>query len=280
MTWDDFDRWTPVSLRGAAAQLTASGLLSEPEASVRVAEQLAEQLPDGIATPLHRLWTVRSSGAGGSTVGHLWMRIGPSADVVEAFVLDIEVLPELRGRGWGRSAMLAAEQAARDAGASVVRLNVFAHNAAGVRLYESLGYVVVGATLLRRLDGRPPTAPPGPAPQRPVTLRPVDTEQYAGSGPRLWRAVDGTEAVAEVWLRLVRRSDGRHAIVQELRLHHPDRLPAVVVAVEQLCRGLDVTSLTVSVPESLPAPPTAAQVLVERCGFRVAAQTMAKVIRP
>jgi GNAT superfamily N-acetyltransferase len=52
------------------------------------------------------------------------MRIRPSSDEVEAFVLDVDVLPELRGHGWGRATMLAAEQAARDAGASVLRLSV------------------------------------------------------------------------------------------------------------------------------------------------------------
>jgi ribosomal protein S18 acetylase RimI-like enzyme len=278
MTWDDFDRWAPLSLRGAAAQLVTSGLLPEPEAAARVAEQFADQLPAGIATPLHHLWTVRSTGRDRSPVGHLWMRVRPSALEVEAFVLDVEILPELRGHGWGTAAMVAAEQAARDVGASVVRLNVYGHNAAGIRLYEALGYDVVSATLLRVIDPHPPPAPPGTAPQRSGDLRVDGTEQHTGSAPRLWRAFEAGEPVADVWMRLERRSDGDHAFVQELRLWHLDRMPAVVVAVERACRELGVRSLTLSAPGSIAGHPTASRVLVERCGFRGAAQTMAKAL--
>jgi GNAT superfamily N-acetyltransferase len=279
MTWDDFDHWSPHSLRGAAAQLAASGLLPEAEADARVTQQLLEQLPFGVATPDHRLWTVRSTAPGAAPVGHLWMRVRPSGHEVEAFVLDVDVLPELRGRGWGRAAMLAGEQAAREAGASVVRLNVYAHNTAGVRLYEGLGYGVVGATLLRSLGGLPTPRPTGPVPQPSVDLRPVGPASE-GSDPRRWEAFDGTTLVADVMLRVARRSDGRHAYVQELRLVDPGRLPDVAVAVEHAGRDLGARSLTVSVPGSLPAYPVlqVLQVLVERCGFRVAAQTMAKAL--
>lgn len=318
MTWDDFDRWAPRSVRSGAAQLVTSGLLPEPEATARVAEQLAAQLPAGIATPLHQLCTVRSSGPDRSLVGHLWMRVRPTGQEVEAFVLDIEILPALRGRGWGRSTVLAAEQAARAAGASVVRLNVFGRNAAGVRLYDGLGYEVVGSTMTRRLEGGSPAAPTGRPAPRSVDLQPMDAERYAGfrdrrvadraaaitrsgalsaagarraaadeldrllpDGPattdhRLWVASEGDDPVGDVWIRLGRRSDGCHAFVQELRPSRPGRLPVLVRAVECGCHGLGARSLTLSVPESLPAYDGQRRVLVEHCGFRVAAQTVSK----
>lgn len=315
MTWDDFDGWAPQSITGGAAQLVASGLLEEPDATARVTGQLADLLPAGIATPLHLLWTVRATETDG-LVGHLWMRIRPSTDEVEAFVLDVDVVSDLRGHGWGRATMIAAQQAARDARASVLRLSVFATNSAGVRLYEGLGYAVVGSTMTRRLDVPSAEATAGPLSQPPVELHPMTAEQYAGfqdrraadhaatpagaasadgsrrtaagdlgrllpHGPatpdhRLWSAFAAGEPVADVWVRLEERSDGRHAFVQELRLTGPDRLAAVVSSVAWSCRALGDRSLTLSVPESLPACSADPQVLVERCGFRVAAQTMAK----
>ena len=52
----------------------------------------------------------------------------------------------------------------------------------------------------------------------------------------------------------------------------------MVNAVERSCRALGARSLTVSVPESLPACSSDAQAVLELCGFRVAAQTMAKAL--
>jgi hypothetical protein len=69
-----------------------------------------------------------------------------------------------------------------------------------------------------------------------------------------------------------------HAFLQELHLVLGDRLIAVVSAVERSCRALGARSLTVSVPESLPACSSDAQAVLEHCGFRVAAQTMAKAL--
>ena len=47
---------------------------------------------------------------------------------------------EFRGRGYGREAMLLAEQLARREGALTLGLNVFGHNQVARTLYSSLGY--------------------------------------------------------------------------------------------------------------------------------------------
>ena len=143
MTWDDFDTWSGRSRQGFAAQLVASGLLPVPEAEAYAARQFADLLPAGLVTPLHLFWTVR--GPGRELLGHLWMRVRPLADEVEAYVFDVEVLPDARGRGLGRATMLAAEAEARARGATVMRLNVFGHNTVAMALYDSLGYVVSDA---------------------------------------------------------------------------------------------------------------------------------------
>jgi ribosomal protein S18 acetylase RimI-like enzyme len=296
MSWDDFDRWSPHSVRGAAAQLVASGLLPEPEAWAQVSGQLADLLPDGIATPLHHLWSVRSDG---SWIGCLWMRVGPAGHEVVADVLDIEILPEARGHGWGRSTLLAAEQMACELGASVVRLNVYLHNTPAVRLYESLSYAVTGATLTRRLDGAPAALPGDPPPE--VDLEVMTDREYADFRSRLgpaaldrmlprgpatpdhllWRG--GGEPPADIWVRLARRSDGCHAHLQAVRSPREgsDHLPSVLSVVAAACRSLEARSLTLSVPQALPARwADVSTVLTERCGLRVAAATMTKVICP
>ncbi len=146
MTWDEFDPWAEHSVRGFAARLAASGLMSAGDAADYAPRQLAELLPSGIATPLHVLRTVREVAPGEPVVGQLWVRVAPvrpPAVGVEAYVFDIELVEDARGRGLGTATMLAAEQVARDLGADTMRLTVFAQDAPAKRMYERLGYVPV-----------------------------------------------------------------------------------------------------------------------------------------
>lgn len=148
MTWDEFDEFAEESTRGFAARLVRAELMSTEEAASYARLQLADLLPDGIATPLHLLRTVREVASGDPVVGHVWVRVGPAEqpnDGVDAYVFDIELLEAARGRGLGTATMLAAEQAARDLGAGTVRLNVFDRDVAARRMYERLGYTAGSA---------------------------------------------------------------------------------------------------------------------------------------
>ena len=75
----------------------------------------------------------------GRKIGHLWL--GPAGgDPERWWVWDVMVDEEFRGRGYGRRAMLHAEELARENGASTLGLNVFGHNAVARKLYSTLGY--------------------------------------------------------------------------------------------------------------------------------------------
>jgi RimJ/RimL family protein N-acetyltransferase len=68
--------------------------------------------------------------------------------------LGMGLLPEMRGRGLGERLVRAAVDAARDAGAERVELEVYASNHAARRLYERVGFVVEGVKRgARVLDG-------------------------------------------------------------------------------------------------------------------------------
>jgi ribosomal protein S18 acetylase RimI-like enzyme len=295
MTWELFDPWSVHSRRGFVAQQVAAGLSAEPEATASAERLLARLLPDGLATPHHFFWTVHAVGDSGDgpSVGQLWLQVRPLPGEVEAYLFDVEIRPAARGRGLGRAAMLAAEGAARDLGATVMRLNVFGHNTAAIGLYGSLGYRVTGTTMTARLGDIPAGRDLGAV----LEMRDMTEHEYAGprSAPaaadrlppegaiggddRLWTAYDGGYdgglPIARMWLRLEHRSDGLHAFGRHLEVGAAQRRgygPSLLLAVERACRDLGVGSLTLQVPDVRDGGWS----LAARGGYRLTAQTMAK----
>jgi ribosomal protein S18 acetylase RimI-like enzyme len=57
-----------------------------------------------------------------------------------AFIPDLVVLAEYRGRGFGRALLRAAEARAREAGATSLQLSVKAGNTAALALYAAEGF--------------------------------------------------------------------------------------------------------------------------------------------
>ncbi len=75
--------------------------------------------------------------AAGEPVGAVWLGLRPPA---AAFVYDVHLRPEARGRGLGRAAMEAAAAWCRARGVRVLGANVQGSNLAARAMYESLGY--------------------------------------------------------------------------------------------------------------------------------------------
>jgi ribosomal protein S18 acetylase RimI-like enzyme len=266
MTAAEFDQWSVHSVEGFVRQQVAAGLQPEADARRDAARIFAEQLPDGRDTAHHHVLRVQDPETG-ETVGSLWLRVIPSPGEVEGYLFDIELLPPARGRGLGRASLLAAHDTARTLGATVMRLNVFGHNAPAIALYESLGYEVAERSLLLRLDRRSGPVPPGPA----VRLVP---DGLATPGQLHWTAYDGDVPVAVVELALGDRSDGLHARLRRLEVREELRRSGYGrgVAAEALrtCREMGVRTVGLS----LAASQAPAGRLCEELGFGLTAQTM------
>jgi ribosomal protein S18 acetylase RimI-like enzyme len=86
-------------------------------------------------------------------IGCLWM--GNAIDQVnadrQAHIFLLYVAPNHRRRGLGSALMQQAEAWARARGDRKIGLQVFAHNAAAIALYQSLGYGVQSLTLEKKL---------------------------------------------------------------------------------------------------------------------------------
>jgi ribosomal protein S18 acetylase RimI-like enzyme len=146
MTDEEFEAWALPTVRGLAEDNVASGRWTRQEALELAKSQFTILLPDGLATRGQLLYTVRDAASGGA-VGTIWICLRPKADKREAFVYDFIVDAEHRGKGYGRAAMLAAAERARELGAASVGLHVFGHNTVARELYTSLGFVPTNITM-------------------------------------------------------------------------------------------------------------------------------------
>ncbi|MFD6419008.1 GNAT family N-acetyltransferase [Streptomyces sp. NPDC060194] len=143
MTEAEYAAWA-----GRTAEEYVAALMSHGVAEGRARELCATDhwaaLGDGVRNPDAWLEVLEHDG---TPVGTLWVALTPD----QALVVLVEVAPEHRGRGHGRSLMLLAEQRARAAGRGALRLNVFADNTPAVWLYASLGYEPVVHHLFKPL---------------------------------------------------------------------------------------------------------------------------------
>ncbi len=135
MTADEFAGWRARGVESYAAQVAESGVLSAEQAAADSAAQYDMLLPDGLATANH---TFVCLCAGDEVVATNWICHHRSPST--SWVYEVEVSEAHRGKGYGRAAMIAGEQATLDAGDKQLALNVFSHNAVAVGLYTSMGY--------------------------------------------------------------------------------------------------------------------------------------------
>ncbi|MFF3694721.1 GNAT family N-acetyltransferase [Streptomyces sp. NPDC002221] len=138
MSADEYEQWRREAVESYARSRIEEGMPAERALAWSEGEHRA-LLPDGAATAGMWLMVLEDRG---SVVGTLWVaRARPPAE--GAYVYDVLVAEEHRGRGHGRSLLLLAERVALADGQDIVGLHVFAGNTPARRLYDSLGYRTV-----------------------------------------------------------------------------------------------------------------------------------------
>jgi ribosomal protein S18 acetylase RimI-like enzyme len=150
MTQAEYDHWQVHLADDYAAEQVAAGRWPAQGSLQRALEENAQSLPDGIDT--RRMLLLRGVLDDGTPIGRAWVSLDhPRGAPDVAFLYDIEVESDFRGRGYGRALLSAIEQAVRDAGVGSLELNVFGRNLAAIRLYETNGYDVVTQQMRKAL---------------------------------------------------------------------------------------------------------------------------------
>jgi ribosomal protein S18 acetylase RimI-like enzyme len=83
-------------------------------------------------------------------VGYAWLALA-GAEVDRAWIYDISIDEEQRGKGYGRALLNGLEQAAHEHGCSSIALNVFAGNDIAQRLYERAGFRLTSIQMAKPL---------------------------------------------------------------------------------------------------------------------------------
>ena len=148
MSQEEYVVWRERSEREYAAEIATSRDLGPEDAEAASRGEFAQLLPDGLASADMHLFTAVVDDA---PVGIGWFELRQRASGVSAWIFDIRLDEERRGRGLGRLLLDALHDAARALGATSMTLNVFGDNTTAVRLYESSGYTVTAQQMRRKL---------------------------------------------------------------------------------------------------------------------------------
>jgi ribosomal protein S18 acetylase RimI-like enzyme len=152
MSRAEFDRWQSDVVADFAQEQVTAGNWTPDEALRRSEEANRAFLPQGMDTP--DMVFLLGVLADGTPIGRLWIGLTHPRGVAHcAYLYDIEVVAEHRGRGLGRALLTAAERTARERGAHALELNVFGYNTTALNLYATSGYRVT--TQQMRKDLRP-----------------------------------------------------------------------------------------------------------------------------
>lgn len=148
MTAVEFDAFRARAIRGYAAEHVRAGDWSPDRAEELASKETDALLPEGVETPGMLLLVAETGDVG--VIGIVWVALERDGSK-GAWIYDIEVVPEQRGRGYGRTLLRAAEREVERRGGRSIGLNVFGGNAVARHLYESSGYEVTSLHMRKQL---------------------------------------------------------------------------------------------------------------------------------
>lgn len=146
-TKGELDAWFPTMWEEYYRDVLASGQ-SEAAAAKNVKDNQERLYPGGELASDQHIMNVLD---GGVAVGTLWLGEPRLEGTHDWFIYDIVIDEHLRGQGYGRRTMEAAQEWVRARGATRLSLNVFGPNEVARGLYDSLGFTVMATTMFKEL---------------------------------------------------------------------------------------------------------------------------------
>jgi ribosomal protein S18 acetylase RimI-like enzyme len=140
MSAAEYDFWSQRSRSSYAAdKIKANGFTLE-EAEKIAANDFNRLLPDGFSSKDNFLLALKDDSA--EIHGFIWFCLRGAENNRKAYLCDIVIEENSRGRGFGRIAMQLLEKEVKKLGLKHIGLHVFGFNKVAIGLYESLGYEI------------------------------------------------------------------------------------------------------------------------------------------
>jgi ribosomal protein S18 acetylase RimI-like enzyme len=149
LTDEEFEGYYRDAVSFYAAANVATGNWKPEDAQRRAEEAHAKLLPDGVATPKNHLFAARAENR---RVGVIWFAEREEASGPLAYVYDVRVDADQRGKGYGRAVMEAVEAEVRALGLNKIQLHVHGGNTPARTLYGSVGYAETNVVMVKQLD--------------------------------------------------------------------------------------------------------------------------------
>ncbi len=122
---------------------------AEADADVRAG--FAKRLPEGPRTPgTYLLAILLSEGGAERQIGYLDIAENPLGSK-STYIYNIGLNEDVRGRGYGKSALALTEVFLRDRGYTKIGLNVFAGNAIARKIYDDAGFTITQMNMEKKL---------------------------------------------------------------------------------------------------------------------------------
>lgn len=135
------------SIATYAREKVRAGQWAEEGALERAQAETDALLPQGIATPGHRFYTLRDESD--NKVGVIWVTEREQGGRQIAWLTDVFIDAAFRRRGHARRGILAVQQQLAADGLPGMGLHVFGHNLGAQALYASLGYEVTNVNMFK-----------------------------------------------------------------------------------------------------------------------------------
>lgn len=151
MSESEFKVWAPRSRAMYAADKMQANGLTKAEAEKIARDDFERLLPGGLNSRDNFLFSAK--GEDQTIVGYIWFCVRGADDNRRAFICDVIIEKQFRGKGYGKKIMQFAEQEAKKMGLKRIGLHVFSFNETAIRLYQSLGYATTDLVMEKSLSG-------------------------------------------------------------------------------------------------------------------------------
>jgi ribosomal protein S18 acetylase RimI-like enzyme len=142
---EDFERFLEREIRGYAEGHVRNGNWPSEGAIDRSRKEFENLLPDGIHSQDQFVWSIIDEENG--KVGVLWVQVKDQ----KAFIYDFVIDEAMRGKGYGKQALIAMDELLKAMNVESVGLHVFGDNITAQELYKKMGYQITGIHMKKEL---------------------------------------------------------------------------------------------------------------------------------